>query len=77
MWAAIRRRWYIPAGVCVIFAGYSAIYYVSHIQETPVTGRKRFVALTHDQIVAIAEAEAAEVWACFMILHLVSYLNIH
>ena len=36
-------------------------YYLSHIEETPLTGRKRFVALTHQQILKIAEEERAKV----------------
>ncbi|CAG5115928.1 unnamed protein product [Candidula unifasciata] len=60
IWAAVKRHWYISAGVPAALAASAGIYYVSHIEETPVTGRKRFIALTHDQIVKIAQAEATQ-----------------
>ncbi|BFZ16379.1 hypothetical protein BsWGS_19418 [Bradybaena similaris] len=60
LWAAVKKHWYVPAGVSTALVGSAGVYYISHIEETPVTGRKRFVAFTHEQIVKIAEAEAAQ-----------------
>lgn len=54
----LRRHWYIPTGFVSALAASGAVYYITHIEETPITGRKRFVALTHEQIAKIAEAEA-------------------
>jgi len=33
------------------------INYLVHLQENPLTGRMRFISLTHDQIMAIASFE--------------------
>ncbi|GFO03230.1 metalloendopeptidase oma1, mitochondrial [Plakobranchus ocellatus] len=54
----LRRYWYIPAGLVSILSASGVVYYVSHLEDTPVTGRRRFVALTHEQIIKIAQAEA-------------------
>lgn len=43
-----------------IGAGIAINYYV-HLEENPLTGRKRFMSLTADQINKIAEIEDAEV----------------
>lgn len=39
-------------------------YYTSHLQETPVTGRKRFIMVTREQAVKIADYEAEVVCFC-------------
>jgi len=56
--ATIKRHWYIPVGIVGSVVVYGGVFYYSHIVETPITGRKRFVMLTYDQILKIAEEEA-------------------
>ena len=60
-WSWLKERWYylvlVAAGLC----GAGVVYYKSHIQETPLTGRERFIAVTHDQFMKIANAEAVGV----------------
>ena len=34
------------------------LYYRSHIEKTPLTGRERFIAVTREQFMKIANAEA-------------------
>ena len=54
----LKRYWYIPAGFVTSLGASGTVYYVSHLEDTPITGRRRFVALTHEQIVKISQAEA-------------------
>ncbi|XP_041360145.1 metalloendopeptidase OMA1, mitochondrial-like [Gigantopelta aegis] len=44
------------AGGGLVVTGF--VYYELHVQETPVTGRKRFIAVTHNQLIKIASVEA-------------------
>lgn len=60
VWSKIKQRWYLFAGLVAALAGSSVAYYQAHIEETPLTGRKRFIALTHDQYMDICLAEAEE-----------------
>ncbi|XP_023239368.1 metalloendopeptidase OMA1, mitochondrial-like [Centruroides sculpturatus] len=50
-----KRNKYKIAGFTLFTSGMSAIYYYSHIQETPFTKRKRFIALTPEQFEQIAD----------------------
>ncbi|GFS24982.1 metalloendopeptidase OMA1, mitochondrial [Elysia marginata] len=54
----LRRYWYIPAGLITALGASGTLYYTTHLEDTPITGRRRFIALTHEQIVKIAQAEA-------------------
>ncbi|XP_005099013.1 metalloendopeptidase OMA1, mitochondrial [Aplysia californica] len=65
VWAAIRRRWYIPAGGSVMLTGSGVVYYYTHIEETPITGRKRFIAFTHEQILKISDEEKITLQAAY------------
>ena len=67
-WAAVKKRWYIPTFSFTGVIGYGVYYYQSHIEETPITGRRRFIAFTHEQIRKIANEEAAGVCLHFVIV---------
>ncbi|CAN8003687.1 unnamed protein product [Ixodes hexagonus] len=54
--AAVRNRWKIAASAGAVSAAGGA-YYVSHIQETPITKRRRFVAFTPEQFQKISDFE--------------------
>ncbi|XP_059176688.1 metalloendopeptidase OMA1, mitochondrial-like [Physella acuta] len=56
--AKLKQKWYIPAGIVFVTALAGTYYYISHLEETPITGRKRFITFTHEQIAKISEAEA-------------------
>lgn len=56
--AKLKQRWYIPAGIVSVMAVAGIYYYISHMEETPITGRKRFITFTHEQIAKISEVEA-------------------
>nr|XP_037287668.1 metalloendopeptidase OMA1, mitochondrial-like [Rhipicephalus microplus] len=53
---AVKNRWKI-AGYFGVAWGIGGIYYFSHIQETPITHRRRFVAFTRDQFRKISDFE--------------------
>lgn len=56
-WSKVRQNWYwlilAGAGLCMS----AVVYYETHLEETPITGRKRFIIVTHNQFLKIAEAE--------------------
>lgn len=54
--AAVRNRWKIAASASAVSA-VGGVYYTSHIQETPITKRRRFVAFTPEQFRKISEFE--------------------
>ncbi|KAK0063025.1 metalloendopeptidase OMA1 mitochondrial [Biomphalaria pfeifferi] len=54
----IKHRWYIFAGCGAALVGGSILFYVSHLEETPVTGRQRFIIFTQEQINKISDSEA-------------------
>ena len=60
-WEQVKARWYVvilaAAGMC----GAGVVYYKSHTEETPVTGRQRYIAVTHEQFMKIARKEAETV----------------
>ncbi|XP_037526945.1 metalloendopeptidase OMA1, mitochondrial [Rhipicephalus sanguineus] len=53
---AVKNKWKI-AGYFGVAWGIGGIYYFSHIQETPITHRRRFVAFTRDQFRKISDFE--------------------
>lgn len=53
---ALRNKWRVAGSVCVVW-GVGGIYYYSHIQETPITHRRRFVAFTPEQFKKISDFE--------------------
>lgn len=54
--AAVRSRWKIAASAGAVSA-LGGVYYVSHIQETPITKRRRFVAFTPEQFQKVSDFE--------------------
>jgi hypothetical protein len=58
LWGAFKQAQpKIYATVAVIILGFTVNYMV-HIKEAPITGRKRFIAITDDQYLKIAQFEA-------------------
>ena len=57
----------IAASLGIVGSG-GYIYYVSHIEETPITKRKRFMVLTENQILEIADYEFKQVGLCSMLI---------
>ncbi|ODM98402.1 Metalloendopeptidase OMA1, mitochondrial [Orchesella cincta] len=53
----VRRNRYIISGLLGATAFGSYVYYDSHVQETPFTNRKRFLAFTNAQIFEMAKLE--------------------
>uniref|UniRef100_A0A131XDM5 Metalloendopeptidase OMA1, mitochondrial n=1 Tax=Hyalomma excavatum TaxID=257692 RepID=A0A131XDM5_9ACAR len=53
---AVKNRWKIAGYFGVVWA-IGGVYYFSHIQETPITHRRRFVAFTRDQFRKISDFE--------------------
>uniref|UniRef100_A0A131XWL2 Metalloendopeptidase OMA1, mitochondrial n=1 Tax=Ixodes ricinus TaxID=34613 RepID=A0A131XWL2_IXORI len=53
---AVRNRWKIAASAGAVSA-LGGVYYVSHIQETPITKRRRFVAFTPEQFQKVSDFE--------------------
>lgn len=51
----------VIAGLAVAVAALVVINYVAHLEKNPLTGRVRFMSLSHDQISTIAEVEDKEV----------------
>ena len=43
------------AGACGLLSIAAALNFVTHIQETPVTKRKRFIAFTDEQFLKLAK----------------------
>lgn len=62
--AALRNKWRVAGSVCVVW-GVGGIYYFSHIQETPITHRRRFVAFTPEQFKKISDFEFEMQYALF------------
>ncbi|KAH9491615.1 metalloendopeptidase [Bulinus truncatus] len=56
----LRKRWYIFAGLGFVLVGVSTFFYISHLELTPITGRKRFIIFTQEQIEKISAAEAKQ-----------------
>lgn len=50
-----KRNKFKIAGFTLFTSGVSIIYYYSHIQETPITKRRRFIVFTQDQFEKIAD----------------------
>lgn len=46
----------MPA-VMIGIVGFSAVSYYTHIEETPITKRKRYIAFTEEQFLKIAQFE--------------------
>ncbi|KAL8622457.1 hypothetical protein ACOMHN_034122 [Nucella lapillus] len=59
-WDGVRERWYLIALAGAGLCGLGVVYYEFHVEETPLTGRQRFIAVTHKQFMKIAHAEAEE-----------------
>ncbi|XP_076440777.1 metalloendopeptidase OMA1, mitochondrial-like [Babylonia areolata] len=57
-WVKVRERWYMIPLIAVGLSGLGLLYYRSHVEETPITDRRRFIAVTHEQFMKIATAEA-------------------
>ena len=51
-----RRKNYIYGGLGLLTLGGFGYYY-SHIEETPLTGRRRFVMFSQDDVIAMVQAE--------------------
>ncbi|XP_038067717.1 metalloendopeptidase OMA1, mitochondrial-like [Patiria miniata] len=56
-YAALRKHKYKILGVSLGLTGIGSAYYYSHLQMTPVTNRKRFIAFTDSQFKKIAATE--------------------
>ncbi|XP_033636534.1 metalloendopeptidase OMA1, mitochondrial-like [Asterias rubens] len=54
---SLRRNKYTIAAALAGLTGVGALYYYSHLQMTPITNRRRFIALTDNQFRKIAETE--------------------
>lgn len=77
-WKQMRSRWYWIGGGITIIPASGVVYYVSHLEESPVTGRKRFIAFTHDQFMSICEYEVKLVsenieYYCFSSIRIQTY----
>ncbi|XP_045157835.2 metalloendopeptidase OMA1, mitochondrial-like [Mercenaria mercenaria] len=53
-----RRILQFWAALAAFGATLATIYYTSHLQECPITGRKRFITLTKDQYLKVADYES-------------------
>lgn len=51
-----KYRWYLLATLCTYLTACS-IYYVTHLERTPITGRLRFIAVTPEQYQEVSEEE--------------------
>ena len=58
-WFMRNRRTILISGAG--FIGLGGVYYLSHLEKTPITDRRRFVALTKSQHDKIAEFELEQV----------------
>lgn len=58
-----KSRWWLVAAVAALVAAGALNYYI-HIQETPLTGRKRFIAFTPEQFNKIVAFEFQLVSTC-------------
>lgn len=54
--AVAKRKRYIYGGIGVLCGG-GAWYYASHLERTPITGRRRFMMFSRKDLMAILEAE--------------------
>lgn len=64
-WRRIKQNWYwFVLGGLGLGVG-SLVYYETHLEETPLTGRKRFIVVTHEQFEKIAAAEALQLMQKF------------
>lgn len=57
-WDQVRESWYLIAFAGAGFCSLGVLYYRWHVEETPLTGRQRFIAVTHEQFMKIANAQA-------------------
>ncbi|KAL5020934.1 hypothetical protein ScPMuIL_000089 [Solemya velum] len=57
-WQLLKSRWYLVGGGIALVPAGGVIYYISHLEESPITERKRFIAFTHEQFMSICEFEA-------------------
>jgi hypothetical protein len=61
VYSKLRQRWYLIAGAVAVLLGACVVYHETHTELAPITGRKRFIAVTHEQFKDIVEAQAKEV----------------
>lgn len=60
----MRHRVRYGSGIGITtFTGF--VYYDSHIQETPLTGRKRFILFTNEQLVEIEKLEQEQLFTIY------------
>ncbi|XP_064604801.1 metalloendopeptidase OMA1, mitochondrial-like [Liolophura sinensis] len=57
-WANVRKHWYWLVFAGLACSGLIYAYYLSHLQETPVTHRIRFIVVTDEQFIKIAQHQA-------------------
>ncbi len=57
--AIAKRKRYIYGGLALASGG-GAWYYASHVEETPITGRRRFMMFSKSDVAALVEAEKEE-----------------
>jgi hypothetical protein len=53
----------VTASGAVVSAGL-LWYYLSHLEKDPITGRTKFIAINHEQLLQIAQIELAVVSSC-------------
>jgi hypothetical protein len=53
----------------------SSFYYFSHIQETPITNRKRFILFSSSQLSEIENLEKDQVYIYFIIINMIFILG--
>lgn len=48
------------------------LYTMAHTETVPITGRKRFIFITHDQMIKIVEKEVENVSDClYIFIHVI------
>jgi hypothetical protein len=62
----------ILASLLGVTAFVLTLYTITHVEDVPITGRKRFMFITQDQVTKIAEKQVEEV-SIFCILSIVHY----
>jgi len=50
----LERRWFVYLASCGVLT-FGIVHYMTHISETPVTHRRRYLAFTHEQFMKLAE----------------------
>lgn len=66
MTETLKRNIWKIVGAFGCLCGLGSIYYSSHVELTPITNRKRFLALNYKQLSDIIEVECEQVFFFFL-----------